>query len=164
VENQELVSKLENEIKELTTKQRFLAEQLLHAESIKWELGYRCRDLAEDIWRLKVQLRNSGAVDNSKIPLLTPRTALEIALEKEIQDLKQRGKKVAGVRPRSQNNVGCSQVGKEAPATRLARHRPIVAAEGSSQSITSTQGHQIGPSQFGPALGTNQTQAEGSAL
>jgi len=98
VENQELVAKLENEIKELTMKQRFLAERLLHAESIKWELGYRCRDLAEDIWRLEVQLRNSGVVDNSKILLLTPRTALEIALEKEIQDLKQRGKKVAGVR------------------------------------------------------------------
>ncbi|KAK0708681.1 hypothetical protein B0H67DRAFT_544563 [Lasiosphaeris hirsuta] len=76
-------------IMELETRIRELDGRLIHVLSHNWELAYKCRDLSGDIWRYKGQLRVSIALGDLEAPPLKPKTALERALEKKIDELEE---------------------------------------------------------------------------
>ncbi|KAK3291345.1 uncharacterized protein B0H64DRAFT_46331 [Chaetomium fimeti] len=95
-DKEDLVPKLTAEIKNLHKRHRDMAERLQNATSKNWELNYKCRDLTGDVWRLKGQLRSSVMTEDSQMPSLKPKTALENALEKEIRRLKEGDKQLAG--------------------------------------------------------------------
>ncbi|KAH6843222.1 hypothetical protein B0I37DRAFT_357205 [Chaetomium sp. MPI-CAGE-AT-0009] len=95
-DKEDLIPKLAQEIKNLHRRHRDMAERLQDATSKNWELDYKCRDLTGDVWRLKGQLRNSVMTEDSQIPALKPKTALENALEKEIRRLKEGDKQMPG--------------------------------------------------------------------
>jgi len=83
------IEELEVESKPRDADKKKLAETL----SKNWELGYQCRDLSGDVWRLKQQLRRRIALgDVESLPFGRPKTALERALEKRIAELEGRGK------------------------------------------------------------------------
>ncbi|EAQ86304.1 predicted protein [Chaetomium globosum CBS 148.51] len=94
-DKEDLVPKLTQAIKELHKRHRDMVERLLNAMSRNWELEYKCRDLAGEIWWLKEHLRNSVLAEDSQMPSLKPKTALEDALEKEIQRLKEGERRMA---------------------------------------------------------------------
>jgi hypothetical protein len=90
------ISKSKAEIKNLHKRHRAMAQRLQDATSKNWELGYKCRDLTDDVSRLKGQLRDSVMTEDSQLPSLKPKTALEKALEQEICRLKEKDKPMAG--------------------------------------------------------------------
>jgi len=67
-------------------------KKLTEAQSKNWELGYRCKDLSGDVSRLKQQLRRRIALGDVECLPFKPKTALERALEKRIDELEGRGK------------------------------------------------------------------------
>ena len=95
-DTEDLVPKLTQEVKDLHRRHRDMAERLQNATSKNWELDYKCRDLTGDVWRLKGQLRNSVMAEDSQMPSLKPKTALESALEKEIKRLKAGDRQMTG--------------------------------------------------------------------
>ncbi|KAK3934029.1 hypothetical protein QBC46DRAFT_90889 [Diplogelasinospora grovesii] len=86
------IVELETKIRELEAKFQPMSEKLIRVMSHNWELGYKCKDLSGDLWRLKGQLRTSIALGDLAAPPLKPKTALERALEKKIDELEGRGK------------------------------------------------------------------------
>jgi len=69
---------------------REVASQVADLEKIfkeKWSEDYNSRDLAEEVLRLKDQLRNSAPFSPGKAPPKTPATALEARLEEKVQKL-----------------------------------------------------------------------------
>jgi hypothetical protein len=95
-DREDLVPKLTQEVKDLQRRHRDMAERLQDATSKNWELDYKCKDLTGVVWRLKGQLRNSIMTEDSQMPSLKPKTALENALEKEIQRLKEGDRQMTG--------------------------------------------------------------------
>ncbi|KAH6641228.1 hypothetical protein F5144DRAFT_618813 [Chaetomium tenue] len=94
-DKEDLVPKLTQTIKELHKRHWDMAERLYNAMSKNWELEYKCRDLAGEIWWLKEHLRNSVLAEDSQMPSLKPKTALEDALGKQIRRLKEGDRRVA---------------------------------------------------------------------
>ncbi|KAI8623276.1 hypothetical protein F5Y19DRAFT_468645 [Xylariaceae sp. FL1651] len=86
------IRELEARIEELESQPRDADEKLIEALSKNWELGYRCRDLSGDVWRLKQQLRRRIALGDVESLSFNPKTALERALENRIDELEGRGK------------------------------------------------------------------------
>ncbi|KAK0647016.1 hypothetical protein B0T16DRAFT_458882 [Cercophora newfieldiana] len=95
-DQEDLAPKLQAQVKDLQKRHHNMAERLQDAMSKNWELDYKCRDLSGDISRLKGQLRNSVMSEDSQMPSLKPKTALETDLEKEIRRLKEGNKQAAG--------------------------------------------------------------------
>ena len=95
-EEEAMILNLKKDIHKMNVRHRDLAEQLGQTISENWELSYKCRDLAGEVWRLKVQLRNSVPAGDAEMPSLKPKTALEVSLEAEIRQLKESSRKEAG--------------------------------------------------------------------
>ncbi|RYP74216.1 hypothetical protein DL771_003149 [Monosporascus sp. 5C6A] len=93
-ESKDRIKELELRIEGLELQLRSLRARLMRTLTQNWELRYKCRDLSEDVWRLKAQLRRSVALSRSReaLPWKKPKTALERALEKRIEELEGRGK------------------------------------------------------------------------
>lgn len=66
---------------------RYFDGRILVEKAKNWELGYQCRDLQEDLWKLQLQLRSSVPVEDITFPPLKPRTAAERALADRIVEL-----------------------------------------------------------------------------
>lgn len=66
---------------------RYFDQRILIEKARNWELGYQCRDLQEDLWKLQLQLRSSIPVEDVTHPPLKPRTAMEKALTVRIVEL-----------------------------------------------------------------------------
>lgn len=65
-------------------------EAALRAERSKnWELSYRVRDVEEDVWKLQERLRNSVPATTAQDPLSNAKTAMELALEMEVAELRE---------------------------------------------------------------------------
>ncbi|KAK0737255.1 hypothetical protein B0T21DRAFT_364739 [Apiosordaria backusii] len=76
----ERVSRLEIITKENTSK--------------KWELEYRCNDLADEVRRLKAQLRDSVPLSDPRNPNQIPATSLEVSLQNRVRELGTKIKKL----------------------------------------------------------------------
>ncbi|KAK4171596.1 hypothetical protein QBC36DRAFT_365893 [Triangularia setosa] len=76
----ERVSRLEVITKENTSK--------------KWELEYRCNDLADEVRRLRAQLRDSVPLSDPKSPVHIAATSLEVSLQNRVQELGSRIREV----------------------------------------------------------------------
>ena len=83
---------LEARIEQLESRPQDRDQKLIDALSKNWELGYRCKDLSGDVWRLKQQLRRRIALGDVESLPFKPKTALERALEKRIDELEGRGR------------------------------------------------------------------------
>lgn len=88
------IGELEARIVELESEPRRVTdkERLTKALSKNWELGYQCRDLSGEVWRLKQQLRRRIALGDMESLPFKPKTGLERALQKRIDELEGRGK------------------------------------------------------------------------
>ena len=92
-ELEDRIGELEARIRELESQLRRVAEKkLVEALSKNWELGYRCKDLSGDVYRLKQQLRRRIALGDVESLPFKPKTGLERALQKRIDELEGRGK------------------------------------------------------------------------
>lgn len=78
-----------------------LEKKCAELQSKNWELGYSCRDLANQVWRLEMKLRSSVSVGDMEHSPWKPRTALERELEDRIAELEAKIRNPEGSRSRS---------------------------------------------------------------
>jgi hypothetical protein len=93
---------LQQRIQDLEAELEAQRKRLLEEIGKNWMLGYRCRDMGEEVWRLNVWLRNSISFGDVEHPPWKPKTALERALEDKISDLEGRIRNPKG---RSRSNT-----------------------------------------------------------
>ncbi|RYP74369.1 hypothetical protein DL771_003036 [Monosporascus sp. 5C6A] len=87
---------LRQRIRNLEAELKTLEKRLVEEMSKNWELDYRWRDMREEVWRLKLQLRSSISLVDAGHPPWKPKTGLERALEKKIVELEGRARHPKG--------------------------------------------------------------------
>ncbi|KAK3317795.1 hypothetical protein B0T19DRAFT_297774 [Cercophora scortea] len=86
-ELKDMVESLETEARKMRERLETMQGRLDHEASKNWALGYQCRDLSGNIWRLEAQLRNSITLGDLENPPRKARTALERTLERRVHEL-----------------------------------------------------------------------------
>jgi phage shock protein A len=90
VAQEKMAEELRAKSLELEVEVGSLKEELRAERSKGWELTYQCRDLREEVWRLKVHLSHSITIGDWEEGLPVPKTARESALENQVRGLEKR--------------------------------------------------------------------------